>query len=135
MRRNHTLAVGLLLFAIAWFLPVHEYGKTLPQILPGWEACLVALFPHWDGDPARRYAAVLSAASALTNLLPVILLLVWLRRREFLIRLTGWACGLERPVVSQRLVRAARRLLLLVALVWHPGPCLFAAHQETYADA
>lgn len=92
MRRNHTLAVGLLLFAIAWFLPVHEHGKTLPQALPGWEAFLVALSPDWDTrNPARCYAAMLSVASALTNLLPVVLLWVWLCRSEILIRITGWA--------------------------------------------
>lgn len=92
MRRNLTLAVGLLLFAVAWFLPVHQHGKTLPQTLPGWEAFRVALFPDWEGNLAKRCAAALCVASALTNVLPVLLLLAWLRRNEPLIRLTGWAC-------------------------------------------
>ncbi len=93
MSRKPTLGVGLLLFAVAWFLPVHEYGKALPQALPGWDAFLVALSPDWHKeDLAHSYAAALSVASALTNLLPVVLLLVWLRRSETLIQLTGWAC-------------------------------------------
>jgi hypothetical protein len=74
MTRNHTFAVGMLLFAIAWFLPVHEYGKALPEKLPGWEALRVALSPEWHKeDLAHSYAAALSVASALTNLLVVIL--------------------------------------------------------------
>ncbi len=93
MRRNHTLAVGLLLFAIAWFLPVHEYGKVLPEKLPGWEALLVALSPDWHKeDPTHLYAAALSVLSALTNLLVVILVFAWRTRRERLIQLIGWAC-------------------------------------------
>jgi hypothetical protein len=93
MRRKLTLAVGLLLFSIAWFLPVHEYGKTLPQTLPGWEAFVVALSPSWDTeDLAQCYAAALSVASALTNLLVVTLVLAWRRRSELLIQLIGWAC-------------------------------------------
>ncbi len=93
MSRKPTLAIGLLLFAIAWFLPVHEYGKTLPQALPGWEALLVALFPAWDtGDFAQWYAAAQSVASALTNLLLVLLVFAWCRRSDLFIRLVGWAC-------------------------------------------
>jgi hypothetical protein len=86
------LAGGLLLFAIAWVLPVHEYGKTLPQTLPGWEAFLVALSPNWGTEPAQWYAAMLSVASALTNLLVVILVFAWCRHIAPLIQLVGWAC-------------------------------------------
>ncbi len=87
MRRNLSLAVGLLLFATAWFLSVHEYGKALPARLSGWGAFQVALSPKWDGAPAQCYAAVLSVASALTNLLVVILVLAWRARSECPIQL------------------------------------------------
>ncbi len=93
MKRNDALAVGLLLFAIAWFLPVHKYGKALPEKLPGWEALLVALSPGWyKEDLAHRYAAALLVVSALTNLMPVLLGIAWRRRSERLIQLIGWAC-------------------------------------------
>jgi hypothetical protein len=102
MRRNLTLAAGLLLFAIAWFLPVHEHGKTLPQTLPGWQAFLVALSPDWHTqDLAHSYAAALSVASALTNLLVVILVFAWRTRRERLIQFLGWACVISLGLNAQ----------------------------------
>lgn len=101
MRRNLSLAVGLLLFTIAWFLPVHKYGKTLPQTLPGWEAFQVALSVDWGGDAGQRYAAALSVASALTNFLVVILVLAWCGRSEHLIQLIGWACMISLGLNAQ----------------------------------
>ena len=81
MRRKVALAAGLVLFTTAWFVPVHQYGKTLPDALPGWEACRVALSPSWDtANLTQWYAATLSVASALTNLLVVLLVFAWHRR-------------------------------------------------------
>jgi hypothetical protein len=42
--------------------------------------------------PAHCFAAVMSVASALTNLLVAILVFTWRRRNEYLIQLVGWAC-------------------------------------------
>ncbi len=93
MRRNLTLTIGLLWFAIAWFLPVHKHGSTLPEVLPGWQAFLVSLSPLWEkGDPNHLYNDVLSVASAGTNLFMLILPFAWYRRREHFIQLIGWAC-------------------------------------------
>ncbi len=93
MKREVALAAGLVMFATAWFLPVHQYGKTLPEALPGWEACLTALSPSWDtGNPAQWYAATLSVASALTNLLVVILCFAWRSRGRNVLPVMGCAC-------------------------------------------
>ncbi len=93
MRRNIAFAAGLMLFVEAWFLPVHQYGKTLPDALPGWEACLTALSPAWETvNPAQWYGAALSVASALTNLLVVILVFAWRSRGKNVIPVMGCAC-------------------------------------------
>lgn len=119
MRRKLTLALGLLLSAIAWFLPVHEYGKTLPETLPGWEAFVVALSPSWDtGDPAKCYAAALSVASALTNLLVLTLVFAWLRRGECLIQLIGWACIISLGLNAQWFLNHRSELRMGYYLWW-----------------
>ncbi len=118
MSRKPTLGAGVLLFAISWVLPVHEYGKTLPQELPGWEAFQVALFPNWGTEPAQWYAAALSVASALTNLLPVISLLVWLGRSEILIQLAGWACIVSLGLNAQWFLNVGSELRLGYYLWW-----------------
>ncbi len=117
MKRKRIM-IGLLWFAIAWFLPVHEYGKTLPQTLPGWEALLVALSPNWDGDPARRYAAALSVASALTNLIPVLLSFACCWRSERLIRLAGWACLISFGLNAQWILNDGSGLRMGYYLWW-----------------
>lgn len=112
------LAVGFLLFAISWFLPVHEHGTTQPQKLPGWEAFQVALAPNWGTQPVQWYAATLSVASALTNLLPVVSLVVWLRHSPILIRLTGWACLISLGLNAQWFLNNESELRLGYYLWW-----------------
>src|SRR6516225_2104415 len=93
MKRKLIITIGLLWFGIAWFLPVHKNGKTLSEGLPGWEAFLVALSPVWEkGNPGHLYDAVLSVASALTNLVIVAVPFAWRRRNEHFVQLVGWAC-------------------------------------------
>jgi hypothetical protein len=119
MTRNHTFAVGMLLFAIAWFLPVHEYGKALPEKLPGWEALRVALSPEWHKeDLAHSYAAALSVASALTNLLVVILVFAWRTRSERLVQFLGWACVISLGLNAQWFLNNGSELRLGYYLWW-----------------
>ncbi len=117
--RAGLLCSALLLFAIAWFLPVHKYGKTLPETLPGGEALLVALSSDWDpGNLARCYAAALSVASALSNLLVVILAFAWRRRSERLIRVVGWACIISLGLNAQWFLSDARSELRMGYYLW-----------------
>jgi hypothetical protein len=119
MRRKFTLGFGLLLFAIAWVIPVHKYGKPLPETLPGWEAFAVALSPSWDTeDLAQCYAAALSVASALTNLLVVTLVFAWLRGGEYLIRLIGWACIISLGLNAQLFLNHRSELRMGYYLWW-----------------
>jgi len=93
MRRKLVMRIGSLWFGIAWFLPVHKNGKTLSETLPGREAFLVALSPVWEkGNPSHLYDAVLSVASAMTNLFIVALAFAWRRGNEHFVQLVGWAC-------------------------------------------
>ena len=119
MRRNLTLTIGLLWFAIAWFLPVHKYGKTLPAVLPGWEAFLVALSPLWEkGDPDDLYEAVLSVASAGTNLFMLTVPFAWYRRSEHFIRLIGWACIVSIGLNAQWFLSGPRSDLRVGYFLW-----------------
>ena len=62
---------ALLVFVVAWFLPVIRLGDTLPDGLPGWQAFRVAFSPVWSVEDVRVdnwYMGVLTVLSALTNL-------------------------------------------------------------------
>ena len=126
------MVLGLLMFAVGWFVPIHRYGKTLLEALPGWEAFLIALSPIWQkADPWRWYDSALSIGSALTKLVIVALPFGWARRhgafcpthRLGVHRLPRVEC----PVGIVWLgIRIAGRLLSLVALIWPRGHRLFA---------
>ncbi len=89
MHRRVTISIGLLMFTLAWFLPVHENGTVFPQGLPGWQAVTVALSPQWQ----KGYLdGALWVASALTNLLALAALLACPWRNERLLQLIGCAC-------------------------------------------
>jgi hypothetical protein len=83
------ILIGWLLYAIAWFLPVHKEGVTLPKGLPGWEALLLALALLEEAE--TWYSAILSVTSAVTNLLILGSPLVVLRKSANLSRGFGWA--------------------------------------------
>lgn len=60
--------LALLLYVVAWFLPVIEDGATLADgTLPGWQAMMVALSPIWDwssgGKILERIIFVLSGST------------------------------------------------------------------------
>lgn len=61
-RESGLLRTAWLVYAAAWFLPVHTEGKTLAAgTVPGWEALRFALGAGWPWP-------VLTVPSALTNL-------------------------------------------------------------------
>lgn len=73
---SRPLAIGpvaVLLYAIAWLLPVADGGSTLSSgVVPGWEALRVALSPLWRYDrfvAEGSLRASLAVASGVTNLL------------------------------------------------------------------
>jgi hypothetical protein len=140
VRRKLTLAVGFLLFAVAWLLPVHEYGKALPETLPGWEAFLIALSPGWDAAyPAHCYAAVMSVASALTNLLVVILVFTWRRGNEYLLQLVGRACIISLGLNAQWFLNHRSGLRIGYYLWWLSFgvlglACLFPSNKKAPAQ-
>jgi hypothetical protein len=66
-------------FALAWFVPVHKDGITLPQGLPGWEAfrlTAAAVWPYEGVDYKTWWDATLATLSAATN--AVMLSSLWL---------------------------------------------------------
>src|SRR5258706_8464175 len=82
MKRSAPFRIVVLLYVIAWFLPVIKDGATLADgKLPGWEAFRVALAPIMSyGEFAKDtslFHNVMSVASALTNFL-MLLCLFWL---------------------------------------------------------
>jgi hypothetical protein len=86
-------ALGLVLYGLAWFLPVHRDGVTLPAGLPGWQAFVLALSPLWESnESASWFGAALFVASAATNGLVLVLLIAWQRRNVRALRVLGWTC-------------------------------------------
>ncbi|MEI6245587.1 MAG: hypothetical protein WCQ64_11145 [Acidobacteriota bacterium] len=80
MPRLGLFAAVVLVYVLAWFLPVHTSGKTLRDgVLPGWEAFSVALDIHGEEDWGV-VSATIARASALTNLLMVGAMVLLLRR-------------------------------------------------------
>jgi len=72
------IQIGFLIWAVAWFLPVHESGSALPDTLPGWEAVRLALSPIWpvEGIETGSWVnALLSVLSAFTNLVVLVAML------------------------------------------------------------
>ncbi len=115
MHRKLTFAIGLLLFTSAWLLPVHEHGIALPEGLPGWEAFLIALFPagtkgYLDG--------VLRIASALTNLLILVVLFARPWRADRLSRILGCALALTLPLNAQWYLNIGPHLRIGYYLWW-----------------
>jgi hypothetical protein len=99
MKRPHLLISGAwLLQAIAWFVPVVQGGVVLPDGLPGLEAFLMAasaLMPHSETHFTSWYAAVLSAASAISTVLFIVAspLVVW-RGWRWLRRASAWTAAI-----------------------------------------
>lgn len=93
MRPNVLLAAGLVLYGLAWFLPVARHGVTFPEGLPGWEAFVLALSPLWSSDESTRwYGVALAVTSAATNGLVLVPLFAWRARRNVrVMRVLGWA--------------------------------------------
>ena len=120
LRRNGLLAVGLLLFSAAWFLPVHRHGCTLPEGFPGGQAFMTALSLLWErGESFTLYNAVLSAVSAATNVIVVIVLFAWFSRSNCLIRLSGWGCLFSLPLNAQWFLSDSHRPDLRIGyFVW-----------------
>lgn len=88
MRRlSLRLTIVWLGFALAWLVPVHKEGITLPDGLPGWQAFRIAAAPVWPYEGTRYdtwWSATLSTLSAATNLLMLGSFLVALRLPSFL---------------------------------------------------
>ncbi len=113
------MALGLLMFAVAWFVPIHRYGKTLPEALPGWEAFLIALSPLWQkADPWHWYDSALSVGSALTNLVMVALPFGWARRREHFVQLIGFACIVSLGLNAQWVLSGSGSELRVGYFLW-----------------
>jgi hypothetical protein len=69
-------------FALAWVVPVHKDGITLPQGLPGWEAfrlAAAAVWPYEGVDYKTWWDATLATLSAATNF--VMLGSLWVAQR------------------------------------------------------
>jgi hypothetical protein len=82
MRRGWLPWIAGSAFALAWVLPVHKDGVTLPKGLPGWEAFRVAAAPVWpykDVTYETKWGAALAALSAGTNLVMLGSLWAWWR--------------------------------------------------------
>lgn len=83
VRRTSVFWIAWCAFAIAWILPVHKDGVTLPEGVPGWQAFRAAAAPVWPYDGAEVdtwWGATLTTLSAATNI--VMLGLLWTRGRE-----------------------------------------------------
>jgi hypothetical protein len=72
-RPGRLIGSAWLIYFIAWFVPVHQYGVVrFPGGLPGWEAFRMAFNPIWPygrGWANHWFGAVLTSSSALTNLI------------------------------------------------------------------
>jgi len=85
-KMNRRIAFGWFVYAIAWFLPVHESGPTLDDgWLPGWQAAVGCLF----GD-LGPFGVVSSATNFI--MLSTILLVLLPTRRRF--QAGAWGCFL-----------------------------------------
>ncbi len=116
---NAVIAAGLVLFAVAWLIPVHKYGHTLPEGIPGWEAFIAALSPLWAKPEAlSAYDAALSAASAATNFFVLALLVAWPWRVGKVVRLLGWACLFSLPLNAKWVLSNLRPDLRLGYFAW-----------------
>ncbi len=119
LRRNSAMMLGLLMFVVAWFVPIHRHGKTLPGALPGWDAFLVAVSPLWQkANPWHWYDSALSVGSALTNLLMVALPFAWARRREHFLQLVGLACIASLGLNAQWLLSGSGSDLRVGYFLW-----------------
>lgn len=85
MKSQRVVLLGAAAFLVAWFLPVIKGGVTLPDGLPGWQAFRVAAAPVWpyaDFTSDSGYRAVLTTASAATNLVMLTVLFGIARGRQ-----------------------------------------------------
>lgn len=100
------------MYGVAWVVPVHVHGVTLPQGLPGWQAFRLAATPVWPyrGTPTfdSWYDAVLPVLSAATNFVvlgsiaPVLrrsrsglLVLAWTAVAAFVVNSQWWARDID----------------------------------------
>ena len=83
-RPGRVVGAAWLIHAIAWLVPVHRYGVRLPEGVPGWEACRIALSPIWPYDGSGSWdpwwGAALAFAGGLTNLVMIASLPIVLQR-------------------------------------------------------
>ncbi|MGE0455335.1 MAG: hypothetical protein AB7O37_15475 [Vicinamibacteria bacterium] len=87
MKRVPMLWVAWFSFALAWVLPVHKEGVTLPEGLPGWQAFRVAagaVWPYEGVDYDSWWGGALGSLSAATNV--VMLGSLGARRRRQAVR-------------------------------------------------
>jgi hypothetical protein len=81
MRREWVFWFAWCAFVVAWMLPVHKNGVTLPHGVPGWQAFRVAAAPVWPYEGVEVetwWGATLTTLSAATNI--VMLGLPWMRK-------------------------------------------------------
>lgn len=87
MRRAPLFWIAWSAFAVAWIVPVHKDGITLPEGVPGWQAFRIAAAPVWPYEGVEHeswWGATLSTLSAATNF--VMLGSLWTRQRGQLLR-------------------------------------------------
>ena len=98
MKRDAVIAAVLLLYALAWFVPVIKGGVSLPDGLPGWQAFRVALspwIPYQDFKVEGGAMRLLAPLSALTNFVMLGALLTILAPSGSIRRALGWAAGVS----------------------------------------
>jgi hypothetical protein len=103
MKRNTVvLWTGVVLYLMAWLLPVADGGTTLAQGgVPGWEAFRLALSPFWPyqgSGGGRGVLDLLGAVSALTNVWLIWATVVLAARRERFRRVALWGLALSVPL-------------------------------------
>src|SRR5262249_15050412 len=108
-------------FLFAWTLPVVKGGVTLPNGIPGWQAFRVAASPVWPYEGTRVdswYAAILSAASAATNLIMVELAYAALRGRTNWLRFGAVAAVVSFLINAQWILPSDRNDLRVGYYLW-----------------
>ena len=121
MKSRHIVVIGIIAFLVAWLLPVVKGGVTLPEGLPGWQAFRVAASPVWPYEGTQSeswYGALLTTASAATNLVMVGLLFVARRGSRQWLRLATIAAFASFLVNAQWFIRADRNDLRLGYYLW-----------------
>ncbi len=98
MKSLNVVLGAVLMYVIAWFVPVHVALGHLPDAIPGLEAVRAALIPIWPDEgvdfEGGGLVGALFVASVITNVFVLILPLVLTTRSRVEIAQAGQACML-----------------------------------------